>query len=241
MAVRMIMAGLLLMCSVVTPFDIMRYASVQYSILYQEWLDSSGKFYPSEGNPLETDWNATGPTSGWTQGYFPGVLWNLVEYNVTREALQRAIDVTAPTAPFAQETETHDVGVVIMSGFGNGYRLTKRPEYLDVVVQAAHSLATRYSPIVRCIRAWNSAQGFLVIIDGTMNLELMFEAANQTNNQTLYNIAWQHANRTMHEHFRENNSTYHVVEYNETDGSVVRKYTVQGTKNMRFFYRLFLI
>jgi len=63
-----------------------------------------------------------------------------------------------------------------------------------------------------------------------MNLEILFEAANQTNNQNLYNIAWQHDNRTMYEHFRENNSSYHVVEYNETDGSVMNKHTRQGKK-----------
>jgi len=32
----------------------------------------------------------------------------------------------------------------------------------------------------------------------------------------------------MYEHFRADNSTYHVVLYNETDGSVIRKYTAQG-------------
>ena len=46
----------------------------------------------------------------------------------------------------------------------------------------------------------------------------------------MYNIAWQHANRTMYEHFRDDNSTYHIVEYNETDGSVIRKHTGQGEK-----------
>jgi hypothetical protein len=61
-----------------------------------------------------------------------------------------------------------------------------------------------------------------------MNLELLFEASDQTKDQTYYNMAWQHANRTMYEHFRPDNSTYHVVEYNETDGSVIRKYTAQG-------------
>jgi len=108
---------------------------------------------------------------------------------------------------------------------------------LDVIVTGAYSLATRYSPIVRCTRSWNSKEGFLVIIDNMITIEILFEAANQTNNQTLYNIGWQHANRTMYEHFRENNSTYHVVEYNETDGSVIRKYTVQG--NIEKYLRIF--
>jgi hypothetical protein len=228
MGVILLVACLLLISPGINTVDVMRYASVQYSILYQEFLDSSGKFYPAYGYPLKEDWVATGPMNGWTSGFFPGVLWNLVEYNITRESLKRAVDVTTPTAPFAKETSEHDVGIVIMSGFGNGYRLLKRPDYLDVIVTGAHSLATRYSPIVRCTRSWNSAEGFLVIIDNMMTIEILFEAANQTNNQTLYDIAWQHANRTMFEHFRENNSTYHVVEYNETDGSVTRKYTAQG-------------
>jgi len=228
MRVIWLLAFLLLVSQGFNAFDVMRYAFVEYSILYQEFLDSKGTFYPEYGYPSKEDWAATGPMNGWTQGFFPGVLWNLVEYNTTRESLKRAVDVTAPTAPFAKETKEHDVGIVIMSGFGNGYRLLKSPEYLDVIVTGAHSLATRYSPIVRCTRSWNSPEGFLVIMDNMMTLEILFEAANQTNNQTLYNIAWQHTNRTMFEHFRENNSTYHVVEYNETDGSVIRKYTVQG-------------
>lgn len=225
-----IFASLLLVYHTATTFDVMKYASIQYSILYQEFIDSAETYYPSSGNPLEEEWNATGPTEGWTQGFFPGVLWNLVEYNATREGLKQAIDVTAPTAAFANYTSQLGVGLVIMSGFGNGYRLLKRPDYLDVVVKGAHTLATRYSPIVRCTRSWNTPEGFLVIMDNMMSLEILFEAANQTNNQTLYNIGWQHANRTMYEHFRENNSTYHVVEYNETDGSVVRKFTAQGNR-----------
>jgi len=220
--------GLLLLTSNVNSFDVMRYASVQYSIVYEQFVELAGAYYPSSGKPLATEWDYTSATSGWTQGFFPGVLWNLVEFNTTQKSVKRAIDVTLPTAPFAKNTGTHDVGFVIMSGFGNGYRLLKNPDYLEVVVTGAHSLATRYSPIVHCTRSWNSPTGFLVIIDNMMNLEMLFEAANQTNNQTLYNIAFQHANRTMHEHFREDNSTYHVVEYNETDGSVIRKYSAQG-------------
>ena len=232
---RFFFTGLLLLgflSNHVQTIDLMRYASVQYTTLYYEFLDSSKQFYPSYGDPLGTDWKSTTATSGWTSGFFPGVFWNIVQYNATRESLQRAVDVTGPTADFANNTGTHDVGFVIMSGFGNAYRILKQADFLKVMVTGAHSLATRYSSTVRCTRSWNSAAGFLVIIDNMMNLELLFEVAKQTKDQTLYNIAWQHANRTMFEHFREDNSTYHVVEYNETDGSVVRKYTAQGKRMM---------
>jgi len=216
----------------VNAFDVMRYAEVQYTKLYQEFLDSSKTFYPAYGYPLTTDWErAVGPSYGWTQGFFPGVLWNLVEYNASQTSLKRAMDVTGPTAYFANVTNTQDVGFVIMPGFGNGYRLFKRSDYRDIIITGAHSLATRYSPIVRCTRSWDTPSGFLVVMDNMMNLEILFVAANLTNNQTLYNMGWQHANRTMYEHFRENNGSYHVVIYNETDGSVIEKRTAQGYAN----------
>jgi hypothetical protein len=231
MAVLLFLTSLLLVCSGVSTIDVMRYASVQYSILYQQFLDSAGKFYPAYGYPLETDWiPAAGLESGWTEGFFPGVLWNLVEYNITREALKQAIDVTTPTVSFVNITDTADVGFVIMSGYGNGYRILKRLDYLDIMIEGAHTVAKRYSPIVRCTCSWDSPEGYIVYIDNMMNLEILFEAANHTNNQTLYNIGWQHANRTMYEHFRENNSTYHVVLYNQTDGNVIRKHTAQGER-----------
>jgi uncharacterized protein YyaL (SSP411 family) len=61
-----------------------------------------------------------------------------------------------------------------------------------------------------------------------MNLELLFRGWQITGNKTLYDIAVSHANRTIKEHLRKDYSSYHVVAFNETDGTVVRKYTVQG-------------
>jgi hypothetical protein len=233
MTAILFVVSLLLVSHGINAFDIMSYATNQYSIIYSQYLNLSHQYYPSYGYPLDEQWVATTSTSGWTEGFFPGVFWNLFEYNHSLRACQIAMEVTGPTAPFANNTNTHDVGFVIMSGFGNGYRLLGIKDYLDVIVTGAHSLATRYSPIVRCTRSANTKEGFLVSIDNMMNLEILFEAGNQTKNETLYNMGWQHANRTMYEHFREDNSTYHVVEYNETDGSVIRKYTNQGnTKNM---------
>ena len=213
----------------VTTFNVIGYANVQYTLLYDQYRDLSFRTYPCLGYPLQSYWAVSPPPLiGFTNGFFPGVFWNLLEINATENILKMATDLTLPLASFANLTDTHDVGFVIMSSFGHRYRLVKNPDYLPVIITAARSLSARYSPIVRCTRSWNSPQGFLVIIDNMMNLELLFEAANLTNNQALYDMAWQHTNRTMYEHFRPDNSTYHVVEYNETDGNVIRKYTAQG-------------
>jgi hypothetical protein len=228
MAALLLLTTLLMISCRVTAFNTMGYAKVQYTLLYYQYLDQSFQTYPFMGYPTKSDWMIQDRLNSFTNGFFSGIFLNILEINATENLLKMATDTMLPLAPVANETNTHDVGFVIMSSFGHAYRLFKNPDYLQVIITAANSLATRYSPIVRSTRSWDSKEGFLVIIDNMMNLELLFEASNLTNNQTYYNMAWQHANRTMYEHFRPDNGTYHVIEYNETDGSIIRKYTAQG-------------
>ncbi|QRW22236.1 glycoside hydrolase family 88 protein [Rhizoctonia solani] len=61
-----------------------------------------------------------------------------------------------------------------------------------------------------------------------MNLPLLFSAAELTGNQTFINMAISHANKTTDNHIRSDGSTYQVVAYNETTGTVIRRYAVQG-------------
>ena len=179
-------------------FNVLGYANVQYTILYYHYRDLSFQSYPCMGYLLQPDWNISLPIlQTFTDGFFSGIFWNILEINATQNILKMATDLMLPLIPNANATNTHDIGFVIMSSFGHAYRLLKIPEYLQIIVTGARSLSTRYSPIVRCTRSWDSKEGFLVIIDNMMNLELLFEASNETNNQTYYNIAWQHANRTM--------------------------------------------
>ena len=77
-----------------------------------------------------------------------------------------------------------------------------------------------------------------VIIDNMMNLELMFEATKLSGDSTFYNIAVSHANTTMKNHFREDNSCFHVVDYDPRDrcraqppdGSGLRRLLGLGTR-----------
>ena len=61
-----------------------------------------------------------------------------------------------------------------------------------------------------------------------MNVALLAVGSLLTGNATLLHMALAHGTRTMQEHVRADGSTYHVVEYNETSGAVLRKYTQQG-------------
>jgi uncharacterized protein YyaL (SSP411 family) len=61
-----------------------------------------------------------------------------------------------------------------------------------------------------------------------MNLELFFKAWKMSGNETYYEMAVSHANKTIKEHIRHDYSSFHVVEFNETTGQVIRKRTAQG-------------
>lgn len=61
-----------------------------------------------------------------------------------------------------------------------------------------------------------------------MNLELLFELTELTGNNKYKEITIKHANTTMANHFRDDLSSYHVVNYNSETGEVRSKQTAQG-------------
>jgi len=67
-----------------------------------------------------------------------------------------------------------------------------------------------------------------VIIDNLMNLELLFKATELTDNPDFYDVAVAHANTTLREHFRADNSSFHVVDFNPATGQVNERVTHQG-------------
>jgi unsaturated chondroitin disaccharide hydrolase len=113
--------------------------------------------------------------------------------------------------------------------FGNGYRLTDDPAYEGILVQAASSLASRFNPNVGCIRSWDFGPWeFPVIVDNMMNLELLFLATQLTGDSSYWDMAVSHADVTMTNHFRDDYSSFHVVDYNPATGDTLAKYTHQG-------------
>jgi unsaturated chondroitin disaccharide hydrolase len=70
-----------------------------------------------------------------------------------------------------------------------------------------------------------------VIIDNMMNLELLFEASRHGGTQAMYDAAFNHALMTMKNHFRQDGSTYHVVDYDTVTGAVLARETHQGFSN----------
>lgn len=176
----------------------------------------------------------------WCSGFFAGSLWQMYQYTHDQFWRENAVSNTWLIESAKWHRGTHDLGFMIGDSFGNAYQLTGEQSYRDVMLQAARTLITRYSPKVGCIRSWDHNADkwkYPVIIDNMMNLEMLFEATKLTCDSTFYKIAVSHANTTMKNHFREDYSSYHVVDYDPQTGGVRTKVTHQGYSDDSFWSR----
>ncbi len=172
----------------------------------------------------------TSNTGWWTSGFFPGSLLYLYEYSKDTALLNEATRRLVIQEKEQYNKGTHDLGFMMFCSFGNANRLKHSDANDQILVNSAKSLSTRFNPAVGCIQSWgaNAKWKFPVIIDNMMNLELLFWATQQTGDSSFYKIAVTHANTTIQHHFRPDNSSYHVVDYNPANGQVNVKQTAQG-------------
>ena len=171
------------------------------------------------------------PAKSWTSGFYPGMLWQLYGFSKDDKLKHAAMQWSDAVEQQKLDRGTHDLGFKIYCPFGNAYKITNDKKYMDIFLTAAKTLSTRFNPKVGAIRSWDHHEHlwkYPVIIDNMMNLEMLFESTKLTGDSSFHHIANQHAKTTLANHFREDASSYHVVDYNTTTGAVVKKNTHQG-------------
>ncbi|UTN03340.1 glycoside hydrolase family 88 protein [Flavobacterium bizetiae] len=171
------------------------------------------------------------PSRDWTSGFFAGNLWQL--YRLTgNEAYKKQAEKWTPfSKKESVNRNSHDVGFKVYCSYGEALKVANKQEYKDVIIKGAETLCTRFDAKVGAIRSWDFNKeiwDYPVIIDNMMNLELLFEATKLSGNKKYQDIAIQHANTTLKNQFREDNSCYHVIDYNPATGAVRKKTTLQG-------------
>lgn len=175
----------------------------------------------------------------WTEGFFPGTCWYLYDFTNDDKFKIYAEQLQESFKEHRFRTTNHDLGFVFNCSYGQDYRLTGNRESQQVLIDAGNSLIERFNPAVGCIQSWDVDKGwqaergwqFPVIIDNMMNLELLFEVSKITGDDKYKNIALTHANTTLENHFRPDNSSFHVIDYDSISGAVRNKHTAQGFAN----------
>jgi Highly conserved protein containing a thioredoxin domain len=191
-------------------------------ILYPRTIKDGGIYYT--------------PIRDWCVGFFPANLWMTYKLTGDEKWKVQAEKFTESLDTLQYLTTTHDLGFMVGCPYLAGIRFADKEDYKPVIVQAAKSLSTRFKPNAGVIQSWDVDGGWQkergwkcpVIIDNMMNLELLFEASLISGDSVYYDIAVKHADTTLKNHFREDNSSYHVVDYNPETGEVRSRQTAQG-------------
>jgi unsaturated chondroitin disaccharide hydrolase len=207
----------------------MQFAVQQYKVLMQQVPPTlMPRSYDAAKKEL-----VTSNTKWWCSGFYPGTLWMLYDATKDNTIKEEALKRLAILEDVKTFTGNHDLGFMMYCSFGNAYAITNNPEYKEVILTSANSLATRYRPSIKVIQSWDSSSNFKcpVIVDNMMNLELLEWAAANGGDNKLHQVAINHANTTLKNHFRKDNSSYHVLDYDLKSGTVSRKVTHQGFSN----------
>lgn len=185
--------------------------------------------FPRSYNP-HMDRFITSGSGWWCSGFYPGSLLYLYEQTNDQVLYDEAERILKVLEKEQYNTSTHDLGFMMFCSFGLANELNPKPEYKDILINSATSLSTRFNPNVGCIKSWDSRNenDFLVIIDNMMNLELLFWATKATGDSSFYDIAVTHADNTIRNHFRQDYSSYHVLNYHPQTGEIQEKRTAQG-------------
>ena len=167
----------------------------------------------------------------WTSGFFPGTLWQIYQLTGDEKYKEKAAVWNAFIEKEKYNGTTHDMGFKVYCSFGKGLAFQNNDTYKKIIVKSAQTLITRFNSKIGAIRSWDHSKelfDYPVIIDNMLNLELLFEASKISGDATFKNIAIQHANTTLKNHFRKDNSCYHVVDYDTISHGVRKKATFQG-------------
>jgi rhamnogalacturonyl hydrolase YesR len=203
-----------------------RFAATQYKVLAKNVPSHRmPKTYYAKTNKVETS-----DTKWWCSGFYPGALLYIYEYTKDPAILKEAENRLAILEPEKHYTGNHDLGFMMYCSFGNAYRITKKETYRPTIDTAAASLITRYRPNAKVIQSWNASKKWRgpVIIDNMMNLELLAWVTDNGGDKKYKEIAINHANTSLENHFRPDYSSYHVVDYDMNTGAVLKKGTAQG-------------
>ena len=126
----------------------------------------------------------------------------------------------------------HDLGFLYSLYSVALYRLTGNSAHRDTALRAAEVLIARYVPSGRFIRAWGrmDSEGVgtkddgiiptadMAIIDCMMNLPLLFWASAETHDEKFRKIAIAHADTTLANFIRPDDSLFHAFRFDLVSG-----------------------
>jgi unsaturated chondroitin disaccharide hydrolase len=176
-----------------------------------------------------------GANSGWTSGFWTGMLWTA--YELTGNARFSAA-AAAQLPSFARrlderiQIDHHDLGFLYMPSSVAAWRITGDPQSRRIALQAADCLLQRYLPKAGIIQAWGDLndpeQRGRIIIDCLMNLPLLHWAGRESGEARYLSAALSHLILSRDYLVRPDWSSFHTYYFDPDSGLPLRGSTAQG-------------
>ncbi|MGB7157732.1 MAG: PA14 domain-containing protein [Tepidisphaeraceae bacterium] len=190
--------------------------------------------YPDFTDATSGRWRST-PADNWTSGFFPGAMWQLQRR--TAEKFWR-LQATAWTEGgiATQVNAGDDLGFRFIPSYLNLYRAMGRKADRLILTAAAQSKVDTFDPTVGMFRnvhfrpseSGNPNANFPVLIDVTMDLELVYWAAKASGNLHWIDMANSHLSKLIETFIRLDGGTIQWGYFDEGTGAFVSGETRQG-------------
>ena len=166
----------------------------------------------------------------WTNGFWPGLLWQMyhAEGDEKYRAAAREVEEKLDRAFDIYTGLHHDVGFMWLHSAVADYRLTGDERSKARALHAAHLLAGRYNPRGKFIRSWNRDRSGWVIVDSMMNIPLLYWARDVLGDPRFEYVAMDHADTVMKYTVREDGSCNHIIVLNPENGELMETPGGQG-------------
>lgn len=183
-------------------------------------------------------WTTTGPTA-WTAGFFPGAMWQIYTHNTKKSWRLNATAWTRPIAPSASNGD--DVGFRLWTSYFPMAGSTKLASDKTVLIQAADAKMKNFNSTVGMFEtappATKTANNFTVVLDQTMDMELLWWAWKETG-KTSYRDAAESNLLTLAQYMiRNDGSTMQVATFNRNDGHFIAGGVKQGYNSLSTWSR----
>jgi unsaturated chondroitin disaccharide hydrolase len=171
----------------------------------------------------------------WTSSFFTGLAllaWRETEDDYFLKQVLRLAPCYREKV-FTRYMDTmHDLGFLYSLYSVALYKLTGDQRHREVGLRAAKVLAQRFHAKGNFIRAWGRMDtdefDNLAIIDCLMNLPLLHWAAQETGDKEFRDIAVRHADTTLKNFIRADDSVYHAYRFDLRTGRPLRGDTYGG-------------
>ncbi|MDF2926935.1 MAG: glycosyl hydrolase family 88 [Paenibacillaceae bacterium] len=175
---------------------------------------------------------------GWTNGFWPGILWLSYEYSgerIFRDAAAGAVERLRERLKNNVDLDNHDIGFLYSLSSKAQWIIEKDAAARQLTLEAAQVLMKRWREKLGVIQAWGAKDdphnGGRIIIDCLMNLPLLHWASRISGDNAYREAAASHTELSRRFLVRGDDSSYHTFWFDPKTGDSFRGGTHQGCRD----------